>query len=492
MSLRTYSFSVEWYILTTGMVICLIISIGCIIIQSRSISWYTKKINCDAHKNCKKNNNLQRRTLFFLYMVYFMACLCSIQCFLCHISDTFPSSYYCEYGMPICVILYVGAKSFLYGFFIERAKATQNMIITNVKNSSSKNNKTTSSNYYKLPNEIIFDYILPIYIFIYFWTFFILCLIYFRGKVFTINEDDNINHDRNIMITGCLFYEYKQWLFILGAIIDVINSIGLLYLFLKPLYLTIDTHKKYLDSYSIQSSNSNDRYHNDNDNEHEQDHENEHEHEQEQDGLNDININNLNFSEMVKNEIINSEIDENNKMDFEQEKNDLLQMITTIKINLLCTMLSTISCIAFFLLMAFSKIIGIEQYLWFLGNIDLMINSLSTFIMLKPNRSYTSQIIFCGCFNWSCIKCINCKCKMCINIINKLSSFCKSNKNNNDKDKKDTTKQHVRVSSNEKIDHEHSAISTEHLSHLTLKHNDNPDRDRDRNRIKSHQQQPSY
>ena len=492
MSLRTYSFSMEWYVLTTGMMFCLVISIGCILIQSRSISWYTKKINCDTHKQCKKNNNLQRRTLSFLYMVYIMACLCSIQCFLCHISDTFPSSYYCEWGMPICVILYVGAKSFLYGFFIERAKATQNMIITNANNYKSTTNgkKDTNAKHYQLPNEIIFDYILPIYIFIYFWTFFILIMIYFRGKVFTINDSED--HDRNIKITGCLFYEFKQWMFILGAIIDVINSIGLLYLFLKPLYLTIDTHKKYLDSYSIQCSNSNElnvhinHSHDNNDNDRE------HEHEQEQDGLNGDNIN---FNEMVKNEI-NSEINkcENNKMDFEQEKNDLLQMITTIKINLLCTMLSTTSCIAFFLLMAFSQIIGIEQYLWFLGNIDLMINSLSTFIMLRPNRSYTSEIIFCGCFNWSCIKCINCKCKLLITILDKLSSS--NTTNNHKKDPKDTTKQHVRVQSNEKIDHEqdheHSAVSTDHLKQPTLKQN-NEHSDGDRNRInKSQQQQPSY
>mmetsp|Transcript_28675 Transcript_28675/g.25335 ORF Transcript_28675/g.25335 Transcript_28675/m.25335 type:complete len:132 (-) Transcript_28675:115-510(-) len=123
--------------------------------------------------------------------------------------------------------------------------------------------------------------------------------------------------------------------------------------------------------------------------------------------------------------------------------------------------------------MAFSQIIGIEQYLWFLGNIDLMINSLATFIMLRPNRSYTSQIIFCGCFNWSCMKCINCKCQILINIMAKIKSS--SSHDGNDKDPHNTTQHHFRVSSNEKI--EGSAVSTDHLKQSTSK--PNVDRDRD-------------
>ena len=440
-SLRVYSFGVEWYILTCGMAICLTLSIGCIIIQSRSVKWYnTTRIGgggggISSHNNNNKyndNNKLQQRTLFFLYMVYIMACICSIQCFLCHISDNFKNEYYCEWGMPFCVSFYVAAKSFLYGFFLERAKATQKRLIHVVKNNDNNNNNNI---YY---GEVIFDYILPIYIFIYFWIFFILCMIYFRGKVFTnfdINNDNNFTQHR-IKITGCLFYEFKPWLFILGALIDVINSIGLLYLFLKPLYQTIKTHEKYLNGTMNMNININIKRKCIN-----------HQHLK-------TNSEHLNFNEMVENEIINSEMQEIG--DFQQEKEDLYQMITTIKINLLCTMLSTTSCIAFFLLMAFSKNLGIEQYLWFLGNIDLMINSLATFSMLTPNRSYVSEIIFCGCFNWNCVKFINCKCKIIQNVIIKLSLNTNNNNHNNINK--------IHHTSNHQNHIEHSAASTDRLT----------------------------
>eukprot|EP01083_Nonionella_stella_P313870 1128449_1 len=77
-------------------------------------------------------------------MDYLSAAQCvPFNVFLCHISNYFPE-WYCVYGMSVCLIFYAAAKSFLYGFFLERAKMAQ----------------TTT----RLLPEFATKYILPIYI----------------------------------------------------------------------------------------------------------------------------------------------------------------------------------------------------------------------------------------------------------------------------------------------------------------------------------------
>eukprot|EP01084_Bolivina_argentea_P014539 27164_1 len=182
------SVTIGWYFLTVTMILCLIISALCTTIQVHAIQWFQK-----TRQNQKK---LPKRTLILLYMVYITACFCSIQCLLCHLSNHFNHQAYdyCKYGMSLCVMLYMGQKSFLYGFLIERAKSTQNMILS-----------TTSMNTFWI---ILLQYMLPIYIFIYFTIMTIICMIYFRGQlVLSINDSQ---------ITGCLFDQYIDLVFIIG------------------------------------------------------------------------------------------------------------------------------------------------------------------------------------------------------------------------------------------------------------------------------------
>eukprot|EP01083_Nonionella_stella_P313872 1128451_1 len=142
-------------------------------------------------------------------MDYLSAAQCvPFNVFLCHISNYFPE-WYCVYGMSVCLIFYAAAKSFLYGFFLERAKMAQ----------------TTT----RLLPEFATKYILPIYIAGYFTIYAILCPLSFRGLL--LNPVQN-----NLVPTACLFDEYKPWIFLFSANVDVFNSIFFLFVFIYPLY----------------------------------------------------------------------------------------------------------------------------------------------------------------------------------------------------------------------------------------------------------------
>eukprot|EP01084_Bolivina_argentea_P256490 431857_1 len=144
-----------WYWLTIGMVFCFLICISLMVIQRASFKWYSLLNN---------NNSVYKARLehFCLYGQYLLASICSLQCLFNHISNHFPS-WYCVYGMSICVIFHEGSKTFGYGFFLERAKSTINKTRISV-----------------LP-PIITKYVLPIYISLYFVLYSILCPLEFRG-----------------------------------------------------------------------------------------------------------------------------------------------------------------------------------------------------------------------------------------------------------------------------------------------------------------------
>ena len=69
----------------------------------------------------------------------------------------------------------------------------------------------------------------------------VLSLIFFRGKPLDL-------HDGNRHVTSCIFDVWLPWLFQMGGIVDVINCLLFLFLFLYPMYNAYSTSIKSLPS----------------------------------------------------------------------------------------------------------------------------------------------------------------------------------------------------------------------------------------------------
>eukprot|EP01083_Nonionella_stella_P019473 54092_1 len=207
--MTTASFTTEWYIIVASMIFNALISISLIIIQKLSVSSYVKNLNVVA----------SQKTICYLNCIFISGLACSIQCLLCHISDNFHPDF-CKYGVPICVVIYFTAKTFLYLFLIERAKSAQGIC--------------------SIFTAILFDKLLPIYIILYFISFSIVLLVYFRGVVYNPMLHGAYEKPG---ITGCIFSDGILELFFVGGALDIINTFGLLFLFIYPLRMLIKQHK---------------------------------------------------------------------------------------------------------------------------------------------------------------------------------------------------------------------------------------------------------
>eukprot|EP01083_Nonionella_stella_P176839 619856_1 len=196
----------SWYLLSTGMFICLIICVSLIIIQVRSLRWYSVLKDDDSIYKGK-------RELLFLYGVYIAGIVCSLQCLLNHVSSYFPD-WYCEYGMGICVIFHELAKTFGYGYFMERS------------------NKMTKLTGIQCLSPVVQQYVLPVYIFCYFLMYSVMCPLEFRGL--------SLDPATSTSPTSCLFDEYESWVFYLSVGVEVVNSCFFVFLFGYPLYKLID------------------------------------------------------------------------------------------------------------------------------------------------------------------------------------------------------------------------------------------------------------
>ena len=98
---------------------------------------------------------------YFVFMDYCVRGGLAVQCFICHASIILPE-WICIYGFPACVIYYAATKSFLYGFFLERAKCVRFYVR------------------FKFA-DLMYDKLLPGYIGLYFLIYFILAPTFFRG-----------------------------------------------------------------------------------------------------------------------------------------------------------------------------------------------------------------------------------------------------------------------------------------------------------------------
>eukprot|EP01084_Bolivina_argentea_P116130 206394_1 len=196
----------DWHAMMFIIPTCWIICITLAVIQYLTFRWYQTEYNINQNKN--------KRELFCIYGVYIIGTVCTTFCFLCHISN-FLSDEFCVYGLAICVILYSATKSFLYGFFLERVRCIRKSFLCTI-----------------MP--YLLDYILPVYIIIYFAIFVILCPLEFRGRYGDPFSDNSIP-------TACTFYDFAQWVMIFAATADAFNCVLFLWLFVYPLYIMVKT-----------------------------------------------------------------------------------------------------------------------------------------------------------------------------------------------------------------------------------------------------------
>eukprot|EP01084_Bolivina_argentea_P078581 142607_1 len=275
----------NWYwAMSLAMGICFIICVILIVLQIKSIRWYFVVMN----EKKKIDRKREHFSFFCLYGAYVLACFCSIQCLFNHISNHLPK-WYCFYGMAFCVILHEAAKTFGYGFFLERAKLSLT---------------TTKSHTFIV--AILTKYILPIWISLYFILYSILCPLTFRGL------SHNPLNDDSIIPTACLFDEYESRVFYLSIGVEVFNSIFFVMLFAYPLW------------------------------------------------------------KIFANSTINNPKQES--------------VTNIIKYNIIFSSVSCISSVTFLLYRAFSrrniKQYELSHYLWLVGNVDLVINAICTFLMV--------------------------------------------------------------------------------------------------------------
>eukprot|EP01083_Nonionella_stella_P003819 10973_1 len=164
------------------------------------------QILADKYGKHKINDNVQK---VLLYSVYISALICSCFGYSLHISKDHPR--WCQiFGLPPCFAVLGATKAFLYGFFLRRAR---------------------KANAYNINGNrcavFLFDYIGPIYIFIYWLCYVAFAALYFSGKV-TDKEEHQI-------ISYCLFESWRWWFVIFSNTVDVFNCVVTLILFILPL-----------------------------------------------------------------------------------------------------------------------------------------------------------------------------------------------------------------------------------------------------------------
>eukprot|EP01084_Bolivina_argentea_P102625 183838_1 len=173
--------------------------VGCLIV-------ITLQLISDKYSSSKTSDNY---TKILLYCIYSTALLCGIFGYSLHLSTDVS---WCKiYGMPPCFILLGACKSFLYLFFIHRAKLSQGITISNTL-------------------HIVLKYIAPAYILIYYILYCTLAPTVFSGKIVA-----NTNH----AISNCVFDTWQLWFIIFACSVDMFNTISSLCLFIHPLLTVI-------------------------------------------------------------------------------------------------------------------------------------------------------------------------------------------------------------------------------------------------------------
>mmetsp|Transcript_5225 Transcript_5225/g.4561 ORF Transcript_5225/g.4561 Transcript_5225/m.4561 type:complete len:485 (+) Transcript_5225:105-1559(+) len=301
------NYTLNWYIITSSMGICFFVAFSCIVLQYKSTQHFWDKLKCtqafiDITAIREMRESTAKQSLL-LYFVYICSGLCALNCFFCHISSF--SEQFCQYGMAICVVIYASAKTFVYGYLLERA------VVQNYGNPI-------------LPLFLL-KIIFPIYLFIYWLIYAISCPAYFRGSSLS-----NVNDAE--MLTACKFDKFWPELFLTSSILDIVHWIVLTFLFLAPT-------------------------------------------------LRDIyngNLNTFNNTESIK------------------------LFISQMNIHILCTFICSMSSTIFMIIMSDARFIK-PEYIWFGGNIDMMINCVASFTTIPANRDYIMENIFClFCCKYCC------------------------------------------------------------------------------------------
>eukprot|EP01083_Nonionella_stella_P149855 476533_1 len=192
-----------WNIGVYTTVLCMF-PIGCfclIILQVISDSYFGNHHSDDYEESKSQRNNRK-----LLYIIYGTGLVCGVLGVSLH-ANTMPE--WCEkYGLLPCFCFLGLSKAVLYSFFLLRAEAAQGMTLTKCK-------------------TIVFRYVAPVYLFIYWIIYMVLTSMVFGGKL----VDDQLSH--------CVFSR-GSWLFsIVAACFDMINALGSLALFIHPLIRTI-------------------------------------------------------------------------------------------------------------------------------------------------------------------------------------------------------------------------------------------------------------
>jgi len=343
------SYSLNWYIITSSMGICFFVAFSCIVLQYKSTQHFWDKLKCTQPFidiiAIREIREATAKQSLLLYFVYICSGLCALNCFLCHISSLF-SDKFCQYGMAICIVVYASAKTFVYGYLLERA------VHQNINNPI-------------LPLFIL-KKVFPIYLCIYWLIYAISCLAYFRG----ISIDES-NQD---VLTSCKFDKFWPQLFVTSSILDIIHWGVLTFLFLAPT-------------------------------------------------LRDIyygNSQTLNNQESIK------------------------LFISQMNIHIICTFICSLTSTVFMIMMSRADTF-LPEYIWFGGNIDMMINCVASFTTIPANRDYIMEKIFCSfccryccCNGYLCNRSNGCanimQCKWCCGLLITILISNINNTNNNDDD----------------------------------------------------------
>eukprot|EP01083_Nonionella_stella_P114551 338850_1 len=193
------------------MALCFVISICTIILNHKASIYFWDKLQSNPYLDVSVLRKMRQSTVkqfILLYCVYITCSMCICLFFLCHISKAFPS-WFCEYGLASDMILYFAAKTFFYGYLLERAQLIQ------------------SEDHPLLPSCVL-SKLFPIYLFLYSMTWLIVSALSFRG---TLLESESGSGSLE-----CVFDAYASHvpLFVIQSVCDLLHCIGLTLLFLVP------------------------------------------------------------------------------------------------------------------------------------------------------------------------------------------------------------------------------------------------------------------
>ena len=75
----------SWKAITSTLPICFLIGVTCIVLQHKSFLYAIDHPEIQYQQSSKQT--------ILLYSVYITSCICALNCFLCHISNEFPTWY---------------------------------------------------------------------------------------------------------------------------------------------------------------------------------------------------------------------------------------------------------------------------------------------------------------------------------------------------------------------------------------------------------------